>query len=190
MPEVALVFNGPLIAPATTRLRNAICAIANGGNTNNQIPSKFWLLISSSGGNVEEGFALYNLLRVLKCEVVTVNMGQIASTANVVFLAGNYRIACPESYFHFHDFDWTFPAAHTMTRDNLADISQLLEIGRTNKKAVFKSRTQLTDADFEALQFLDHPMIKNATFAKDKGIIHEISLPNLPAGTPILNVDY
>jgi hypothetical protein len=65
-----------------------------------------------------------------------------------------------------------------------------LEIGKRNKKAIFKSRTKLTDADFEALQFLDHPMIKDASFAKDKGIVHEISLPNLPAGTPIFNVDY
>jgi ATP-dependent protease ClpP protease subunit len=190
MSEVALAFNGPINAPATTRLRNAICGIANGGNTNNQIPSKFWLLISSSGGNVEDGFALYNLLRILTCEVVTVNMGQIASIANVVFLGGSYRIACPESYFHFHDFDWPFATAHTMTRDNLADTAQLLEIAKRNKKAIFKSRTKLTDADFEALQFLDHPMIKDASFAKDKGIIHEISLPNLPAGTPIFNVDY
>jgi ATP-dependent protease ClpP protease subunit len=192
MAQLAIVFNGPISPPASTRLRNAICGAANGGiaGLNNQPPEKIWILMSSGGGGIEDGFSLYNLLRIIKPQVVTVNMGQIASIANVVFLAGEHRIACPQAYFHFHDFDWPFTAAHTMSRENLKDTSQLLEIARTNKKSLFKARTTLTDADFEALEFLEEPIIRDANFAQQKGIIQEICIPDLPDGTPILNVDY
>jgi ATP-dependent protease ClpP protease subunit len=191
MGEVALVFHGPINGPATTKLRNAICGMANGGSSKDGLPpSRLWLLMSSGGGNLEDGFSLYTLLRSLQVELVTVNMGQIASIANVPFLAGNHRIACPDAYFHFHDFDYGFVGAHTMSRDNIADTRLQLEIARTNKKSIFKDRTKLTDADFEALHFLEEPAVQDASFAKSKGIIHDISFPNLPAGTPIFNVDY
>lgn len=187
MTHVALNFHGPINAPATIRLRNAICATANGSQAGPC--DKLILLLSSWGGSLEDGFSLYNLIRSIKTEVVTVNMGQIASIANVFFLGGSRRIACEHSYFHFHDFDWTFTAPHTMTRDNLADTSQLLEIARKNKKALFKERTSLTDEDFDTHKFLDSPIIRDTAFAKAKGIIHEIGLPDL-TGVKVFNIDY
>jgi ATP-dependent Clp protease protease subunit len=192
MTDIALAYNGPINTPATTKLRSAICGLANRGTDGNTAApcQKLWLLLNSSGGNLDDGLSLYNLLRTLKIEVVTVNMGQIASIANVVFIAGKYRIACPESYFHFHGFDWNFAGAHTMTKDNIDETTRILEIHRNHKKALFKARTTLTDADFEALKFLDEPMVKDASFALEKGIVQEIAIPNLPAGTPIYNVEY
>lgn len=191
MTTVALVFHGPINPPATVRLRNAICgATGSLPGLNGQPCSKLYLLMSSPGGNLDDGFSLYYLLRTLSFELVTVNMGQIASIANVPFLAGDHRIACPESYFHFHNFDWNFVGPHTMTRDHLTDTSQLIDVARLNKKALFKDRTNLTDADFEALKFLEEPMIKDAAFALEKGIVQEVRIPDLPAGTLIFNVDY
>ena len=77
-----------------------------------------------------------------------------------------------------------------MTRDHLTDTSQLLDAARLAKKALFKARTQLTDADLQALKFLEEPIIKDAAFAKQKGIVHDITIPTFPAGTPIFNADY
>jgi ATP-dependent protease ClpP protease subunit len=190
--DVAVLFHGPINTPATNKLRTVICSVANRGTDGNTTPpcKRLWLLMSSLGGSLDDGFSLYSLLRTIKPEVVTVNMGQIASIANVAFLGGSRRIACPESYFHFHSFDMNFGGAHSMTRDHLTDSALQLDISRTNKKILFKARTTMTDADFEALKFLDEPMIKDASFAKDKGIVQEIAIPNLPAGTPIYNVEY
>ena len=146
--------------------------------------------MSSSGGALEDGFALYTLLKTQRLKVITVNMGQIASIANVPFLAGTYRICCPEAYFHFHNFDWTYPGPHTMTRDQFTDHTQLLDRSREMKMALLKQHTSLTDADFKALKLLDEPVIKGAGFAKEKGIVQEVGFPSLPPGTPIYNVDY
>ena len=84
--EVAIVFNGAINTPMTTKLRNAMCAALNGGYMGQaNLPcKKLWLLMNSGGGSIEDGFALYNLLRSFNCDVVTVNMGQIASIANIV----------------------------------------------------------------------------------------------------------
>jgi len=163
--------------------------MANGSNSNNKPCERLYLLMSSPGGNIEDGFSLYNLLRALPTELITVNMGQIASIASVPFLAGSRRYACENSYFHFHDFEWPFTSAHTMSKENLADTAQLLEVGRANKKAVLKARTSLTDSDFDTLKLLDDPLIKDSAFAKDKGIVHEVGMPTLK-GIPIFNLDY
>ena len=145
--------------------------------------------MSSTGGALEEGFSLYSLLRSIPLPVTTVNMGMVASIANVPFLAGERRLAVPHAYFHFR-FDWTYPAAHTLTRPQFTDHTQILDVSRAKEMEVLKLHTALTDADFATLKLLDDPSIKDAAFAKEKGIVHEVGLPNLPADTPILNVDY
>lgn len=192
MAEVALVYHGNIGVPATTRLRNALCSAALGGlaQLNNVRPTKLYLLISSMGGSLEDGISLYNLLRALQIPLVTVNMSAIASIANVVFLAGDTRIACPDSHFHFHNYEWNFSTPMAMDPDRLLDTTQQLASFASITKSIFKARTQMTDADFDALKFLDKPVVKDATFAQQKGIVQQVALPALPAGTPILNVDY
>jgi ATP-dependent protease ClpP protease subunit len=71
MAAVALVFSGPIGHPATSRLRNALCGIANEQimGPNNQPMGrrydKLYLLLNSGGGSLDDGFALYSLLRTL-----------------------------------------------------------------------------------------------------------------------------
>ena len=77
-----------------------------------------------------------------------------------------------------------------MSQHNITETTKVLEIHRNHKKALFKSRTTFTDADFEALKFLEEPMIKDANFAKEKGIVQEIAIPKMAAGTPIYNLEY
>jgi hypothetical protein len=55
---------------------------------------------------------------------------------------------------------------------------------------VLKENTALTDADFETLKFLDQPIVCNASFARDKGILQKIGCPTFPGGALILNVGY
>ena len=123
MPTIALNFHGPINHPATTKLRNALCQIVN----DQQRFDSLILLMNSTGGPLDDGFSLYGFLKSLPIKVTTVNTGLIASIANVPFLAGEYRIACPHARFHFHDFDWTYAGPHVMTRPQYADHTQLLE---------------------------------------------------------------
>jgi ATP-dependent protease ClpP protease subunit len=117
-------------------------------------------------------------------------MGLVASISNVVFLGGDKRMVAPNALFHFHNFEWNIGTAQTWTREKFSDWTNILDMSRAQNLALLKSLTTLTDADFETLKLLDSPMVRDATFAKDKGIVQEIGFPNLPAGTVLLNVDY
>jgi hypothetical protein len=47
-------------------------------------------------------------------------------------------------------------------------------------RSLFKQRTQLSDADLDSLKFLDHPVVKAASFAQQKGIIQHVGMPGFP----------
>jgi len=190
MSEVALIFHGPINHPATVRLRNAICNAMGGWfPAQNAVRcSKLFLLFSSGGGSIEDGFSLYNLLRSFKVPVVTVNMSLITSISNVVFLGGDERWAAEHSFFQFHDFDWTFPGPHSMDQHNFAYSSQQLETSKNLKKSIFKTHTKFTDTDFQTLKFLDQSLIIDSSAAKKYGIVQHVGLPALPP--IVVNVDY
>lgn len=194
MPDaVALVFHGPTNYPATKSLRNALCAFGNklpNASQGGKVFDKMYLLMSSEGGNIEDAISLYNLIEALPAEVVTVNMGQIASAGIIPFLAAGERWACHDLYFHFHNLSWTYNQAQTVHRIQMADHVNLIDKERELFRAILKDDTALTDADFEQLKLLEQPLVWDASFAKEKGIIQEIGFPGLPQGTPILNVDY
>ena len=77
-----------------------------------------------------------------------------------------------------------------MDQHNLAYSSQQLEAWKTHKRALFKARTKLTDADFETVKFLEHSWVVDPATAKKYDIIQDVSLPQMATGTPVLNVDY
>jgi ATP-dependent protease ClpP protease subunit len=197
MSALALVFQGPMNPPATTKLRNAICAASNERLTPMQGqavgPKRFdtlFLLMSSPGGSLEEGFALYGLLRSVPIKVITVNIGIIASIATVPFLAGTDRIAYPHSRFHFHNFEWYDGAPHNLTRLEFEDHTQLIDTGRAGNLDLLKAHTALTDEDLQTLKLLDLPTVKDAVFAQEKGIVQSVQFPVYRADTVFLNVDY
>ena len=61
--------------------------------------------ISSFGGSSYAAITMYNLIKSIKNKVTTVNAGYIGSSANIIFLATDYknRYANVNSVFMFHD---------------------------------------------------------------------------------------
>jgi ATP-dependent protease ClpP protease subunit len=193
MSEVALVFHGPTNYPATKILRNVLCNFGTGqpsSNFNGTIFKTLYLMLSSEGGSIEEAFSLYNLMRCLPVKIITINMGQIASAGNILFLAGEERYCCEHSYFHFHNINWFYDKPQTIHRIQMQDHVQIVDMERELYLRIFKERTKFSDTEIEAIKFLDHPMVKDASFALQHGIIQKVGMPKLPVGIPILNVDY
>ena len=60
------------------------------------------LHIDSFGGNVSEGWAIYNALQSSRARVTSYADGFVASAAIYPFLAGQERIASNVSAFYFH----------------------------------------------------------------------------------------
>lgn len=61
------------------------------------------LYISSPGGQVDSGMAVYDLIRLMRSPVRTVCIGLAASMGSILFLAGDTRAMLPDTRLMIHD---------------------------------------------------------------------------------------
>jgi len=66
------------------------------------------LMICSDGGNLEQAFALIDVMRSSKVAIKTVGLGSIASAGLMIFLAGTpgRRLLTPNTSILSHQFAW------------------------------------------------------------------------------------
>lgn len=62
------------------------------------------VFINSPGGDVDAGFAIYDMVRFVSCPVIMVGMGLIASAASLILLAvpADRRVGLPNSSYLIH----------------------------------------------------------------------------------------
>lgn len=155
------------------------------GQLANQKIKNVHLLLSTPGGQVREGIALYNTLRAMPFKLITHNTGSVNSIGNVIFLAGEERYACPVSYFMFHGVGFEAPGVRLeekLLRERLDGI--MSDQGLIAK--VIQERTRLNSEETSKL-FLQ-AVTKDAPWAKDVGIIDEIREAHIPSGTPVVQL--
>lgn len=63
------------------------------------------LLLSTWGGSVTAGINLYNVLRAMPFRLVTHSAGDVASIGVAIYVAGEERIAAPNTTFLLHGGD-------------------------------------------------------------------------------------
>ena len=143
-----------------------------------------YLMMASEGGGVDPGFAAYNQLRSLPVEIITHNIGSIDSMANVVFLAGTKRFACPNTTFLFHGIFWGFASGAEARRSQLLEILASLEAAENKMMDAISNKTSLTQEELHA--FFMQGTMKDAAFALSKGIVEEIKDVSIPTGVNIV----
>ena len=85
--------------------------------------------VDSYGGEVSEGFAIYNALRAKNAQITTHADGFVASAAIYPFLAGTQRIANNVSAFYFHPvIGGTYGYSEDL-REAADELDKLTEIG-------------------------------------------------------------
>ncbi len=94
--------------------------------------------IDCRGGELAEGWAIYNALRQHPAFIKTHGMGFVASAALYPFMAGDERNALSTSAYYFHG----------VQSEDSEDAAKLTEIGRT----AFTDNASVTDDDIAALQ--------------------------------------
>jgi ATP-dependent protease ClpP protease subunit len=180
-----LSFNGPIEHGATKLLRNWVCSVASGGF------SSLTILMNSRGGDLADGFSLYNLLRSLPCEVTTVNMGTVESIAVPVFLAADRRIACPGTRFLLHEFVWNFGDRERLTPPLIEERSVSLAFDRERYRQLLIERcANLTDTRLDELKLFEKPIILDSTAAREAGVVEQVTQYAVPAGCRVLNIDF
>jgi ATP-dependent Clp endopeptidase proteolytic subunit ClpP len=109
--------------------------------------------IHSPGGNVDEGFAIHDVLRATGKKIITQIDGMCASTATIIALAGDERRMMENSQFMIHTpFTWAEGDAEDMQK--VADL--LLNV----ENRVLDFYAEKTGSDREAIQ----EMMKEETY--------------------------
>lgn len=85
--------------------------------------------VDSFGGDVSEGFAIYNALRAKNAQITTYADGFVASAAIYPFLAGTQRIANNVSAFYFHPVIGGGRGYAEDLREAADELDKLTEIG-------------------------------------------------------------
>lgn len=90
------------------------------------------LYISSPGGEVTSGLAVYDYIRMMKSKVITVCIGTAASMGAILFLAGDERKMLPHTKIMIHDPSYGNASMGGMKpleiRDRLDDLMQSRKI--------------------------------------------------------------
>ena len=131
------------------------------------------LYINSPGGSVTSGFAIYDTMRYVKCDVATICIGQAASMAAVLLTAGTAgkRSALPNSRILLHQ---VFGGAQGQAADVKIQTAELLRmrdlLTRILSEHTGKSPKQIT-------KDTDRDYFMTAEQAVEYGLIDRIVLP-------------
>ena len=146
-----------------------------------------YLILSTPGGQVREGIAIYNILRGLPCDIVTHNAANVDSIGNVVFLAGAKRYAAPSATFMFHGVGFDVGQGTRIEQKNAKELLDGISAETTKIAAIIEGRATFANrAEIEQL-FLE-ASTKDAVYAKNHGLVHDIRDIVIPPGSPYLQL--
>ena len=172
-------FSAQIIPKTSQALMNCLADLISKGE------KEIYILLSSSGGSVNDGVTLHNYIRSLPAKIIMHNIGMVNSIANVVFLAGSVRYAVPHSSFLFHGvgFNTSQPTRfeEKQVRERLMSIQKDQEI----ISEIIAARTKLSKAEVGKM-FLE-TQTKTPSEAETRGIIDDIKEAKIPDGAKIIS---
>ena len=130
-----------------------------------------YLYINSPGGSVTAGLAIYDTMKYLKIDVVTICVGLAASMGAFLLSAGtkNKRLALPHSRFMIHQ-----PLGGTSQRqasDIEIEAKEILRI----KEMLNRAMSEMTGQSFEKIEKdTDRDYFLSALEAKQYGLIDRV----------------
>lgn len=169
-PSTRFVFVG-FHATVDRNSVNKLLAFASAVAAKRPAPKALILCITSEGGSMEAAFYAYEVLRALPIGLGTHNLGVVASSANILFMAGNKRFAAPNTGFLLHRTKFPFPGPGTISQGELDVVSKNIKSSDDRLVALMAERIDKPKA--KVGRWFQEKM-RTAEFALEQGIIHEI----------------
>jgi ATP-dependent Clp endopeptidase proteolytic subunit ClpP len=128
------------------------------------------MYINCPGGSVIAGLAIYDVMQLIRSEVVTINIGMAASMASFLLAAGQKgkRLALPHSRVMIHQ---PMGGAQGQAEDIKVEANQILRI-KKNLVGMYSKMTGRTQE--QIIEDLDRDNYLSAQEALDHGLIDEI----------------
>ena len=176
-----ITFEAPINETTTSRL------IAVVGGSIQKGVNDIHLIVGSGGGSISAALLVYGFLRSLPAKVTTYNLSTIQSAGEIIFLAGEHRIASQNAIFMFHHLNQNVTGNTAMTTADFKDREMFLSMDIKRVDDIYRERTSLTAAQME--EFKQHAVYFDAVAARDAGIIQEIAPLSIPARAAITAVN-
>jgi ATP-dependent protease ClpP protease subunit len=175
MSDHYILFTGEIKAETANKLVSKLADLSA------QRASKVTVAINSGGGEVVHGIAMYNAMRAMPYPITTHNVGNTDSIANVVFLGGSERYACPASTFMFHGVGFN---ANNMRLEEKALKALLDTILSDHKRisGIFADRTGGKTSVSQGMKLFREQPTRNAQWAVDNGFATGIKDFAFPIG--------
>ena len=160
-------FIGPINHNSVCTIRNLCLQALQSG------ASEIELHMSTEGGNMTAGFALYFFLKSLPLPLTTHNIGSVESVGVVIFLAGTKRYACPGTRFLVHPLHWGFGNLVAADHSRVSEWRDCLDFDAERYASIFEEATGRAGSkeDIRAHLFAS-ARIYDAEQALAAGIIH------------------
>ena len=172
-------FNAQILPATASPLMATISEMTNKGS------DEIHLLLSTPGGTVPDGLAIYNFIRAVPARVVTYNIGSVNSIGNVVYQSGDYRICAPTSSFMFHGVGFSVSNA----RLELKELKERMDAVENDQAMISEIIDRHTSLGTETIDKLFLRMaFLSAVEAKARSITDEIRDIHLPPGLPITHL--
>ncbi len=166
-------FIGPINHASACSVRNLCLQALQSGAT------ELELHLSTEGGNMTAGFALYFFLKSLPLPLTTHNVGSIESVGVVIFLAGNKRYACPRTRFLVHPLHWGFGALVAADHSRVSEWRDCLDFDAERYASICQEATG-GKMDIRSHLF-GNARLFDTDQALAAGIIHDTVQARLPA---------
>lgn len=149
-------------------------------------PDALYFLISSPGGEVDAGVALYYFLKALPIKIIMHNIGSIDSIANVIFVAGEKRYAAPHTTFLFHGVTW-FLSEQDLLLSQVTEMQDSMEKSHNTIEGIMCENTKLKKEVLRKL--FAQGQTQELDFVLEHGIIHEIKFPKIPQNSLVISIN-
>lgn len=166
--EDRIIFLGEEVTDATASLVTAQLLYLEGQDPDKDI----CLYINSPGGSITAGFAIYDTMKYIKCDVSTICIGMAASFGAFLLAAGTHgkRFALPNAEIMIHQ-----PLVSGGVKGQASDlkiISDYMQKSKEQLNRILAENTGHTIAEIERDTDRDHFM--TAEEAASYGLIDEI----------------
>ena len=168
-------FIGPINHTSACTVRNLCLQALQSGAT------ELELHMSTEGGNMTAGFALYFFLKSLPLPLTTHNVGSVESVGVVIFLAGSKRYACPRTRFLVHPLHWGFGNLVAADHSRVSEWRECLDFDAERYVSIFEEATKGgAEPDDIRTHLFGNARIFDADQAQAAGIVDKVIQARLP----------
>jgi len=114
---------------------------------NSEFTDPIQILINSPGGFTDAGWAFIDIMESIKNPITTIAIGEIASMATSIFIAGDKRIMSPNSIAMIHEFSTGTSGNYSdlVASRKAEDIEYQKDLDHLLRHSKYTSHTQITN---------------------------------------------